>query len=286
MYLRSVDNVRTLVDGKQYIERTGATNLYPTAFPFSRCSNGGVGSIASITFHGINPAVTTAADIWGQNIIRTLPTAGFTLGISSSSAADILTSGTGAWTVEVDILDTSYIPHTLTMNLNGQTKVSDTLYVGTCLRVNDIRVIAVGTGLSNAGTIYAYDASDTVTTGVPQTSTKIFHRVEIGDINGRGAFYTVPAGCRLQAMALRAGFNDTSTTARVAIINLYQFVLSGTQRIGSYLPIGGQITSSGGTMDDPLNYIIIEEKTDVTIRSSASGAAVVYVYADAILYYK
>jgi hypothetical protein len=288
MFVRNVLNQDMMIGGRQYRERVGHANTYETAFPFDRCAPGGTpGAVATVAIHGVAPTVTTATDLWAQNIVRTLPTAGFTIGVSSSSADDVLTSGTGAWSVEVDLLDTNYVPHTITMNLNGQTKVSDTAYVATALRINDIRVTGWGTGLANAGEVYVYDASDTVTAGVPQTSTKIFHKVLATANVARGAFYTVPAGCQLQTQQVRGGIVDSSTTNRAATLDVVAIRLVGGKRVKSTFPISGQIGATSGMVsvipDFPLSF---DEKTDVTIQGTASGAVVLAVYMDAVLYYK
>ena len=130
MFIRSIVDPGMMIDGKAYRDRVAHANTYQTAFPFDRCAPGGAaGPVAVVAIHGKAPALSTAQDIWAQAIIRTLPTAGFTIGVSSSSTDDELTSGTGAWSVEIDMLDTSWVPHTITLNLNGQSKVSDTNYV-------------------------------------------------------------------------------------------------------------------------------------------------------------
>ncbi len=288
MFIKSISDADMMVGGRPYRDRVGHANTYSTAFPFDRCAPGGVsGPVALVSIHGSNPTVTTAADLWAQNTVRTLPTAGFTIGVSSSSTADVNTSGTGAWIVEVDFLDTSYIPHTIQVALNGRTKVVDTTQVLTALRINDIRVTAVGTGLTNAGAIYVYDQTDTVTNGVPQTATKIFGEILTGDNIARGGFYTVPAACQLQTQQLQAGIDDTTTTARAATITLSAFRLVSAKRVRTDFPLIGQVVSPGGMMTMTPDFpMIFDEKTDLTISAAASGAAVIAAYLDAVLFYK
>ena len=283
MYIRNQSSAEVMIGGQQY-PREGKPNLYPTAFPFDRCNQGNPGSIAFMALHGMASGVTTAVDLWGAATVRTLPTAGFTVGISSSSTADVKTSGTGAWTVEVDVLDTSYKAYTLTFDLNGRTLVSDTTLAGTAFRINDIRITSCGTGLANAGDIYVFDNSDTVTTGIPQTSTKIFHKMLATENIARGGFYTVPAGCRLQTQQFRGGLFDTTTTARAANFRL---VYQGVDKISRFFAIAGAAGNGVGYITvDPNFPISIEEKTDISIRASASGSAVLAAFIDCVLYYK
>lgn len=284
MFIRSPKFDGLWIGGKLGQNRI-ANNLYPTAFPFNSCGpNGVASSIAYVSLHGYNATVTTLADLWPQNIVRTLPTAGFTIGVSSSSASDAA-AGTGARAVQVDFLDTAYVPHTITVVLNGQTMVSDTTQVATAFRINDIRVVSVGSGATNAGDVYVYDNTATVTTGVPQAATKIFHKVVAGDSVGRGGFYTVPAGCALQVNQIRAGIDDTTTTARAVQLNAKITVYNGGQNIPVLFPIGSQLV--GGELIEDLAFpTIIDEKSDIAFKVAASASTVVSGYSDAILYYK
>lgn len=288
MFVRQIANPDMMIGGVPYRNRVGHANTYPTAFPFDRCAPGaGAGSVALLAIHGVNPAVTTTADIWAQNIVRTFPTAGFTIGVSSSAVADVMTSGTGAWNVQIDLLDTDYVPHTITLELNGRTKVVDTNYVGTAFRINDIRVTGWGTGLANAGDIYVYDQTDTVTNGVPQTATKIFHKILATENVARGAFYSVPAGCQLQTQQVRGGITDAVNTSRTATINVVSSRLVGGKRIRTDFPISGQISAGEGmVVANPDFPLLFDEKTDITLQGAASGAVVLAVYMDAVLFYK
>jgi hypothetical protein len=287
MFIRAPETLDKLLNGVAYRDVVSRANLYPTAFPFNKGIKNSPASCVPVTLHGQAAGVTSEVDLWPQNANRTFPTSAFTLAVSSGSTDDVKTSGTGAWTVEVDVLDTAYAAHTITLNLNGRTKVSDTLYVAGLLRVNDIRVTDVGTGLKNAGVIYAYDASDTVTNGVPQTATKIFGMISVGDNIARGAFYTVPAGCEMQIDKIRGGFNETSVASRSGIMVLRQHRLVGTKRIAFDMPIAGQITNSTGAIQiDLTNRLVVPEKTDITIRATASAASTIFIFADATLYTK
>lgn len=286
MFIRVRKEPVDLIGNEAYSDVLARTNLYPTAYPFKSASLGNPYPIAFVAIHGVAPTVTTLTDLWGQNIVRTYPTVGFTIGVSSSAVADTDQTGTGAWKVEVDMLDLDYVPFTLTFNLNGQNKVVDITQVGRAFRINDIRVIEVGTGLKNAGDIYVYDSSDTVTIGVPQTATKIFHKALAGDPVGRGAFYTVPKGCKLQTQQVRAGITDATSANRYGSIKLNTQSPVGGKLVPKSFPITGQIDSSIGLIEvNPDFPLVFPEKTDITMQAECSGSAVVAVYIDAILFY-
>jgi hypothetical protein len=287
MYLRSQRSRDELVGGTPIIEYA-RNNLYPTAYPFDRCKDGNPGSIAHVALHGYNGAVTSLADLWQQNIARTYPTAGFTFAVSSSSASDDgAPVGTGALEIEVDVLDTDYVPHTIPIVLNGQTKVEDTTLVGNAFRINDIRITAWGTGAQNAGDIYVYDTTDAVTAGVPQTDTKIFHKIPATGNTPRGAFYTVPAGCSFQAQQVRGGFNDSSIVDRSGVISLRYYTDKAGIKIPTYFPLVGQVNlRSPGFTITPDFPVIFDEKTDIVLQATCSGSAIMTAYLDGIIYYK
>lgn len=288
MFIRNQLDPNKLIGNKTYTDQLSKLNKYSHAFPFDRASNGTPASVAFIAIHGMNSTVTSAADLWPQNIIRTFPANGFTIGVSSSSSNDVNISGSGAQIIEVDMLDINYNPYTLIFSMDGQNKVIDTNFVNTAYRINDIRVKSVGTGACNAGDIYVYDSSDTVTAGVPQTSTKIFHKLSATENVGRGFFYTVPAGCQLQTQQVRGGFNDNITTARSGILNLwfYRYRSDGVP-LQTYFPITGQVTNGSAIeVSSPDLPPIFDEKTDITMHAASSASAVMVAYMDGILYYK
>lgn len=282
MYLRAENKTDQLVNGRPVLEY-GKANLYPTAFPFDRCNAGSPGTIAFVALTGSNPTVTTAADLWPQNTVRTLPTAAFTIGLSSSNANDT-SAGTGARTVEIDYLDANYVPYTVTMTLNGQTKVSG----ATAFRINDIRIKTWGSTLANVGDIYVYDASDTVTAGVPQTASKIFHKIVAGENVARGGFYTVPAGCQLQTQQYRAGIYEATTPADKAVALKIGYLSNTSSGLAkSEFPIPSQVSNLHPYVSITPDFpAILDEKTDIRLQASASSSSAVVAVLDCVLFYK
>ena len=183
---------------------------------------------------GRNPAIgTTMADVWGYmsttlgatQFVRAFSAAAFTLAVCSDSTSDT-SAGTGAQTIMVQYLDNNYLPWTATFALNGQiaVTVATTITAGfapgagaggtiaNCFRVNDIIVLTAGTGLKNAGNLYAFDNSSTVTAGVPQTTTKVFACAIIGDNVASIGGFTVPAGYNGALVQGITGLETTGTT--------------------------------------------------------------------------
>jgi hypothetical protein len=286
MYIRSKSNNNQLLDGTPILEHN-RPELYPTAYPFKVCNKGGVGKVAFVSINGQNPAVAASlVDVADANVNRVYPTAAFTVAVSSASATDTA-AGTGAQAVEVDVLDTNYNLYTLSFELAGQTKVADIVLGANALRINDIRITRWGTGLANVGVVYVYDSSDTVTGGVPQTPAKIFGRVLVGANVSRGAFYTVPAGCKLQLERIRAGVNDNTTTARAGSLAIKTFMPIGGRLIPSSIFVSGQINNTAPPIAcEPAYPLVFDEKTDIVFQAQMSAASVITLCADAVLFYK
>lgn len=285
MLIRAPESLDKLLNGVSYAERAGRDNLYPTAYPFDRGIKSSPAPVVPVTLYGKAASVTSEKDLWPLSFDRTWPTDAFTLAISSSSADDVAATGTGAWTVEVDVLDSDYVPHTITMSLNGQTAVEDSTLVGDVLRVNDIRIKTVGTGLANAGVIYAFDSTDTLTAGVPDTEAKTFQVVPAATNLCQSGFFTVPAGCMLQASACRAGLNELSVVVRAATLALRTRYLVGTTRVPYDLPVSGQITNYTGAIDARyFNGVVFPEKTDVIMRAAASASLTIFLFSDCWLF--
>lgn len=140
--------------------------------------------------------------------------AGYALDVSSSSASDTNSAGTGARKITVFGLDFAGNPLSEVINLNGQTKVT-----GAALfwRVFAAQVTDAGSGRVNAGDIYIYKTGTggTITAGVPGTLTGMAVKILVGENLGNSGVWTAPRGtvyildqlnvcCRAQAGRLEA----------------------------------------------------------------------------------
>lgn len=141
----------------------------------------GTSVVTNVKF-GRNESVGTSDeninDIGGT---YTYSTAAVTLYFSSSSASDT------DQTVTVVGLDGNNNEVTITGSLNGQTK--------TALSTDLFRVYRafISAGSALVGTLYIYE-DDTVTNGVPQTSSKERARILVGNNQTQMAQITVPSG--------------------------------------------------------------------------------------------
>jgi hypothetical protein len=116
------------------------------------------GRTPNIDRNATNEEIWDATGAYGGFLAAAIP-----MSVSSSSTDDIATTGTGAWTVRVVGLDSSWVEVSQDVSLNGQTGVA---LPTPLLRVYQVYVVLAGTGVGeNAGDIWI--GSGTVTAGVP-----------------------------------------------------------------------------------------------------------------------
>ncbi len=125
----------------------------------------------------------TDEDVWDGEGAYPFLAAATELTISSSSTDDDA-AGTGALTIRVYYLDSSWVEQTADITMNGQSAASTTI---TAWRVYRAYVLTAGTGSVNAGNIWV--GSGSLTAGVPANK-------YAGILANRGqtlmAIYTIP----------------------------------------------------------------------------------------------
>lgn len=140
---------------------------------------------AKVSKFGRNPGVKSAdyESIWDGTNLYPWPTAAETLNVVSTDADDT-SAGTGARTVEIEGLNSSWAIITETVSMNGTTNVTTT---NSFLRVYRARVVTAGSSGVNEGTI----------TMTNTTSSNVLAQISV-DNSGFGqtlmAIYTIPAG--------------------------------------------------------------------------------------------
>jgi len=147
---------------------------------------GNIAGVSNVSKFGYNPSVgsVTYESIWEGSNAYPWQTVADQLEVLSSDANDT-SAGTGARTVELQGLDSSWNLLTETVTMNGTSAVTTT---GSFLRIFRARVVTAGTNLRNEGDITIRD-QDTSTTRALITN---------GATDGNGqtlmAVYTIPAG--------------------------------------------------------------------------------------------
>ncbi len=144
---------------------------------------------------------TVPETLWSQGALHVPPTAARTHDIASTSAADDGSpGGTGAQTVRVYGLDSSWLEQEEDVTLNGTTNVAT---ANTYTRIFRMKVLTAGSGMTNAGLITATAQTDaTVTAAIP-----------IGESQTQMAVWTVPSGKTAYLRTLYTTLNRQGATA-------------------------------------------------------------------------
>jgi hypothetical protein len=220
----------------------------------------GVGIIANqsrVTALGHNPNIPlaqAAADVWEGGGDYPFLTTASQLEVLSSSANDTA-AGTGARTVLISGLSSTYAIISEVITLNGVTPVTT---VNSYLRVNIFTTTSSGSGKVNAG-----DLTLRVISG---GSTQSIARAGFGF--GRNAIYTVPAGNTLfvQSIVFTISASDPKTTTGCEFA-IKQISSTGNARI----PLTFQILSTTPYRHEAKFGIVLTEKTDFIIRVTTTG---------------
>jgi len=196
--------------------------------------------------------------LWEQGGLYVWQTAAEALELVSSSANDT-SAGTGARTVLVQGLNASYVPIEETVSMNGTSPVA---LVNTYLRINQIRILTVGSIGWNAGTI---------TLRVPGPGAV---RSTISFIGGTGMSvgqtgrYTVPAGAILICNFLLVGVESNGTNESVV---LGVFSRLNTVANSPWTVVNTFGGNAGGTtlfnLDTTSRYLKFTEKQDVEFKA-------------------
>jgi hypothetical protein len=170
--------------------------------PESRVAFGLARGYSTFTINGHNTSVSTTEEtIWSEGGKYQFITAGETIQIVSSDAADDKDSGNGIRAIQIIGLDDSHNPVVEVINLEGLTPVTTT---NTFRRVNKVVATSVGTTGEAVGNI--------TTQFTTSTTVHPFH-IPIGETSSQGAHYTVPNGktAIFTFIQLGNGTLDTST---------------------------------------------------------------------------
>jgi hypothetical protein len=193
------------------------------------------------------------------------------LDITSSSTADDVGS-TGATEVTVFGLDAAYNPIKEAVAMNGQTAVTTT---ATFHRVHGVAVTAAGTGLVNAGDIYAVaTGTSTWTAGVPDTTTSAVFKLGVGlgqDYVGAG--WTTPSLTRWRMKKLTLGARGDSCTVALFTRSIATGIKICEFELDSF--------TTGPVTLDMSKFPPIGALTDLVFRGkAASGTAIISVRAE------
>jgi hypothetical protein len=241
---------------------------------WERCLFGGIPGCQFIELRGYLAAVAgTARAVWPDASAYTpLAAAMSTPYCASDNAADAA-AGTGARTIAVSGIDTSYAAFTETVTLNGTTSVN--LATANVMLINSLEVLTAGSGLTNAGIVQCGTGVNTA--GDPAVS----HAYIItGRSRSMQAWYGVPTGYSLICK------NWTAQSFGVTAAQTVQFLLNQTiNKVltkQDYLAFLNQAGSSTVTLP---NEILFQGSTIVRVDAlSAASTGPVALRADCLLF--
>ncbi len=236
------------------------SNLMSSTVPYNlRVSQGIVTGASSVYKFGFNSDIDTSEEtIWSQGGLYSYSTSAAVVYLSSTDANDTV-SGTGARTVTIEGLDSSYVAISETLNLNGQTQVATTKQF---IRVNRTYVATAGTNGTAAGTLYV--ATSGSSSGVPTGTT--YANIPQGDNQSQMGVYTVPAG--------HSFFIDsTSFTAAVATAtNSVTTKLMTREESGVFRTRFINVIENNHLANNFEYPIKVPAKTDIELRAIGSAA--------------
>jgi hypothetical protein len=239
----------------------------PTAWQYA-AATGLYTTATRIATLGNNPNIDTATqpeDVWAGAQLGVLnsvdhrfipkPTSAVAMEVVSDSANDTA-AGTGARTVVIGYLDSTYTAKTATITLNGTTAVAMPENV---LRVNSVIVATVGTvGGNNIGNVSVRAAG-----GLGATYGYMAAAIGIA----RNSLYTVPAGFVFDILSAVLSINRTDTQNRWATYTLCIQNSAGRLLKGLELSNGSDSPYRHEANGIPINTIAAQN--DVWVRCEA-----------------
>lgn len=231
--------------------------------------------ITYIQFRGINPAPTTTFEpLWGESAAYVPLTAAMSTPYCASSSANDTSAGTGARTISVTGVNTSFARFTETVTMNGQTSVN--LATTNVLFIDKITVLTAGSGLVNAGIIQC--GTGTNTSGDPAVPHQYLGVSSDTAIPAAGAgfgnvsesfFYGVPASHTLICKNL-----TLSTYLATTVIGIQAAVDGFTNATGvvkRYASLSGN--NAGGNGITSPQIMVFPEKTLIIGKAAVTSAA-------------
>lgn len=237
---------------KMLVNADGSTISHPYGL---MVSNGEISNKTFVNKFGRNTDVDigTSEDVWDAGGMYPWLTSATTLAIASTSVNDT-SAGTGARTVEIDGLDSSYDVQSETVTMNGTTDVTT---ANSYLRIHRMKVLTAGTGEENEGDITA-TASSAVRAQISATFNQSLM-----------AIYTVPNGfngflMRLFASIVPAGAAGGNRTGAVFIFIREPNAVFQVKLVFGLSDQGNTLTSFSYTTPD-----VIPPKSDIRITFGA-----------------
>lgn len=206
----------------------------------------------------------TEIDLWNVAAAYVFPAAAQQMEVYSSSTNDAA-GQTGALTVKIWYLTSSFVEKTETVTMTGQTAaatVATDIY-----RVNAFRVMTTGTGKAAAGTISLRNLADT----------PIYSQIAVGQTRARNSVYTVPVGKTLyiSQVIYSTGNKSGNRFVKFTLRATYDDKVGATTGIFyPYNEIGMQDGAIAVHLDLPIKLIAGTDVKISAVSDSSSADAV------------
>ena len=237
-------------------------SLVKENYMLERAALGLLDGCKRVQLYGYLSALSTSErTIWRNATAYVQLTSAVAFEVISSSAADTA-AGTGARTVDMDLVDGNGVETTVTATLNGTGAVAIT---GTYVACNAIRVATAGSGGTNAGAIDVRAASG----GAIKNSVN----AAFPALGGSSSFiYTVPAKKKAYLKSLSVGVTGATGDLTLAL-SLYSSSGLRTIPLGMSKGIGFTAINDGSIPIDLGSGIVIPENTLIHLGALASTGA-------------
>lgn len=244
--------------------------------PWELAAYGSLPGFSFIQINGNNGAITTTFEpIWPESAAYTPLAAAMSTPYIASSDINDTSAGTGARTVLITGVNTSYAAFSETLTMNGQSSVN--LTTANVLFINSMTVITAGSGFTNAGVIRIGTGANTA--GVPAVT---HAHMAVSTSKSSTGMYFVPANKTLLLRNITIGnYGATAAQTVQTVIDTYTNPVAGKVLVRSFINF---LSSSGsGTLTYP-GIIKIPASTLVIFQAlSAASTGPVLVLAEGLL---
>lgn len=221
---------------------------------------GEIPGVTRILIQGWNPGITTTfEDVSPESSALAIPTAALTTPGCLSSDADDDAADTGALTLSVTVVDTSYAETTETVTLDGTAAVA--LATANVLGFNGLSVATAGAsggneGVIDCGTTCAAGSCTAAYVTLGTFSATAVPAAGVGGGNVAQVFqYIVPAGYKLICRNIQVG--SVFATQASGIMG----IIDGSTNLGLIKRFWTQFVAQAGLPSMHPSYVVFPEKT-------------------------
>ncbi len=234
---------------------------------WERCAYGGKPGCTFVPLDGYNGAITTTNEpLTPESAAYAIRTAAMTTPYcASSDDTNDKAAGTGALTINVSGVNTSYAAFSETVTMNGQASVN--LATANVLFINSISVLTSGSTGANTGTIRC--GTGTNTAGVAAV---VEAHMPIGAGRSQAAMYMIPASYKLVCRDfVGTSYGTTAGQTVQFTATKYPDPVNSTSKLVQNEILGYLSQQSSSVLTSP-GYRVYSEKTLVMLRALSAAS--------------